>query len=316
MRKFSLSMMFVLVAIAAASARPAGQATEFPRFVVPNVPDLTIKTRHTSNHPNSTIVTEIVSLHGAWQRHEQVFDFPFPTAHRDRRVMITRCDQRQILHLNESTRTYAVLPIENRRRNLGWFRLFTGWRQPEHQAGADVNITIDSVDSGERRQIGRYTARHVITTNTTTPSPGAKTSAGEGVEDGWYIDLPPVDCREQGDQQAILIGSIAPDRVKIQQRRTAKRGFPIEQVSRDGNGDRAFTMSVELIEFSERRVDPSLFAVPQGYRPALPTWAGGYDFTRPDTLPNRAENYWEGLTAWAALSVSILTIPAPYASGR
>jgi hypothetical protein len=298
MRKFSLSMMFVLVVIAAASARPAGQATEFPRFVVPNVPDLTIKTRHTSNHPHSTIVTEIVSLHGAWQRHEQVFDFPFPTAHRDRRVTITRCDERRILHLNESTRTYAVLPIENRRRDLGWFRLWTWRRPPAPETGADVSITVDSVDTGERRQVGRYSARHVITTTTTVASPGAKARSGESVVDSWYIDLPPVDCWEYGDRQATLIASVAPDNVHVQHRQWAKRGYPIEEVMRDGVDGRGSFMAVKLIEFSEHSLDPSLFAVPGGYRPALPTWAGGYDFTRPDTLANRAENYWEGLTAW------------------
>jgi len=45
-----------------------------------------------------------------------------------------------------------------------------------------VKVTVESVDTGDRRQIGRYTARHVMTTTTTEPSPGASTRASEAVQ--------------------------------------------------------------------------------------------------------------------------------------
>ena len=39
--------------------------------------------------------------------------------------------------------------------------------------------------------------------------------------------------------------------------------------------------------------------LPAGYRPALPRLTGGFDMTRPDTLTNRLQSYWQELTAWA-----------------
>ena len=57
----------------------------------------------------------------------------------------------------------------------------------------------------------------------------------------------------------------------------------------------------ELPEFSENSVDPSIFTVPRGYKPALPRLTGGFDMTRPDTLTNRLQSYWEGLTSQLSL---------------
>ena len=37
--------------------------------------------------------------------------------------------------------------------------------------------------------MGRYVARHVVTTTKTMPSAGAATRADETVQDGWYLDL-------------------------------------------------------------------------------------------------------------------------------
>jgi len=50
---------------------------------------------------------------------------------------------------------------------------------------------------------------------------------------------------------------------------------------------------------SSATLDPALFDLPSDYRPALPQLHGGYDLTRPDTLVNRVQSYWDELTRWA-----------------
>jgi hypothetical protein len=55
----------------------------------------------------------------------------------------------------------------------------------------------------------------------------------------------------------------------------------------------------QLIGFSDAPLDVALFTVPAGYRPALPGLFGGYDLTKPDTVMNRLQSYWDGLRAWA-----------------
>src|SRR5580765_7041120 len=106
-----ISALLVFVTVTAVRVGPIEQAGGFPRFVVADVPDLTIKTRRTIDHPNSTIETEIVDLKGAWQRREEVFEFPptIPNAHTQKHVAITRCDDRHRLELNEESRTYASM---------------------------------------------------------------------------------------------------------------------------------------------------------------------------------------------------------------
>src|ERR1700675_3264312 len=102
-----ISALLAFVVVTAVRVGPVEQAGGFPRFVVADFPDLAIKTRRTLDHPHSTIETEIVNLKGAWQRREQIFDFPatIPTAHTQKHVAITRCDERRTLELNEEART-------------------------------------------------------------------------------------------------------------------------------------------------------------------------------------------------------------------
>jgi hypothetical protein len=164
---------------------------------------------------------------------------------------------------------------------------------------ANVQIVIDSVDTGEQRRIGRYTARRVITTTTTEPSPGAKTHASKAVEAGWYIDVPPANCWDLRGRPSIAFLSVAPDRVRVEYRGTAKHGFPIEEISRSSSDGQTSTTRVELVEFSDSDLDGSLFTVPRGYQAALPRLTGGFDMTKPDTPMNRLHGYWEGLTSWA-----------------
>jgi hypothetical protein len=302
------SAPLVFVVVTAVGLRPAGQSAGFPTFVVPDVPDLTIKTQRTMDHPNSTIETEIVNLKGAWQRREWTVHFPstIPGAHTQQHVAITRCDERRIVELNEETRTYASVPIEDMTEHVRRLRLTAGRRPQPVPTGADVKVIIDSVDTGERRELGRYTARRVITTTTTRPSPGANTRANEGVQDGWYIDVPPADCWDWGDHAPVAMLSAyfvrsgtVPDRVHVERRGIARRGFPIEENSRSSSDDRQPTTRITLLDLSEAVLDPSRFTVPAGYRPALPRLGGGFDMTRPDTLTNRLQSYWEGLTSWA-----------------
>ncbi len=46
-------------------------------------------------------------------------------------------------------------------------------------------------DTGERKQMCGYLARHVITTRKEIPLEGSHRQAQESTRDGWYIDLEP-----------------------------------------------------------------------------------------------------------------------------
>jgi hypothetical protein len=294
---------FVAFVLAAAGIH-AGADGGYPKFVVPNVPDLTIKTRETIDLPQSTVQTNTLYFKGAWHRRELHLQFPsaLPAQRTVRYSTITRCDERRTLELNHEARLYGWSPLTFIGRDLYWVRSRLRATPEPPAAGADVKITINTVDTGERRQVGSYSARHVITTITTDPGPGAHTGPSESVEDGWHIDLPPAGCWNAGDEHSFLTASVvrageAPDRIHVEFRGAGRRGFPIEETTRrHGGHEPPITTRVMLIEFSEAVLDKSLFDVPAGYRPALPHLIGHFDMTKPDTVANRLAAYWDDLT--------------------
>jgi hypothetical protein len=174
--------------------------------------------------------------------------------------------------------------------------------QPE-MSGADVNVTIDSVDTGERRQFGSYVAWRVKTTTKVEPGPGAVMLPSVTEVDGWYIDLPGFGCQERENEGGgftyLTTGSAKRDNIVLKRLGTAPQGHAVEEISRRTEGGHTTVVKLELLEFSEAPLDDSLFELPAGYRPALRTPYGGRDMTKPDTLANRLQAYWDAWTASA-----------------
>ena len=275
-----------------------------PKFVVPNFPDLMIKTRLTSGDGLSQVNTALY-LKGAWQRTESVMEQARADA--TNAVTIQQCDEKRGFIINERDKLYAPFKIEDWSERLKKSRPVS-LTQP---SGAEVTMTIDSVDIGERRQFQHYTARHVKVKTQVEPGPGASTPASVEETDGWYVDLPGLGCQEPTLGFGILRGTVQAkglatlgstnrqDRVQIKWLGKAPRGYPIEVTTVKTEAGNKTISKVELREISEAPLNPSLFDVPAGYRLALQTGNGGADLTKPDTVSNRAEYYWARLTYWA-----------------
>lgn len=271
-----------------------GQA---PKPLVPTRADLTIKTREVGDDRFTTQITTTVYLKGAWQRREMDYRFPSGSAQgRAGDIVITRCDDHTTLLLNPAANVFARSKI----MPTGYVSVSVTkhWSATHvhESAGAEVTTTVNTVDTGERRKVGSYTARHVIKTTTTLPAPGAGTPRSESVEDGWYIDLPPLGCTGE-----VMTGTTigvaysdrngAPDRVKTQFTGNGRQGFPIEETKSTNADYGSHTSKVTLLEFSEATLDKSLFTVPRGYRPALRHLGGYPDMRLPDTFLNRITAY-------------------------
>jgi hypothetical protein len=263
-----------------------------PNTAVPSFSDLKIKTRRSGD--SSTFV-ETLYLKGARQRQEYVYEKPFNM----RPASINRCDDRKRIDLNPDTKLYAELPI------VDWSERRKDARPipPSEMTGADVTMTTDSIDTGERRPLGSYMARHVRITIKVEAGPGAAMSSSVEEHDGWYIDLPGLGCQNSGKDIGFLSASFAAtrprhDQVHFKRLGTAPAGFPIEEtIKRTGQGNNTIS-KVELLEFSESPLDDALFNVPAGYAPALRTPRGGFDMMKPDTLSNRVQVYWAELERW------------------
>jgi hypothetical protein len=272
-------------------------SVSLPKLVVPNFRDLTIKTRRTA--AGGIRSEETLFLKGPRQRGELVS----VGASAGKAVTITQCDQKLRLNFNEKDRTYASFPIED------WSERMKRAR-PQLQfesTGKDVNVTIDTVDTGKRRQFGSFEARRIKTTTTVEPQPGAVMLPSVTEVEGWYIDLPGLGCAERENKGApfayltVASGERGKatgkqDNIIIKRLGTAPRGYALEETSRRTESGRTTVTKIELLEFSETPLDTSLFELPAGYRPALRTPYGGYDMTKPDTLANRVQAYWEAWT--------------------
>jgi hypothetical protein len=143
--------------------------------------------------------------------------------------------------------------------------------QPVTKGGV-ITSTITTRDTGERKQMFGYQARHIITSMQMESSPDACSQVKTKMEiDGWYIDAAfALDCdlgRNYMGPQAAAGGGCR-DRYESKQIGTAKKGFPVwEKTTMFGpNGAESFSTLNEVVEFSQATLDPSLFDVPAGYR--------------------------------------------------
>ena len=267
-------------------------SSTLPHAVVSNFSDLKIKTQRSGQLAS---FVETLYLKGARQRREYVYDKPLNSSF----VSISRCDDRKRIDLNDAGRLYAELSIadwsEQRKRAVPI--------PPGEMTGADVTITTDSVDTGERRKLGSYTARHVRITIKVEAGPGAAMPSSMEERDGWYIDLAGLGCQDSGKGIGFVYASFTParrrhDRVHFKRLGTAPAGFALEETTKRTENGLSTIGKVELLEFSEAPLNNALFDVPAGYSPALRTPHGGFDLTKPDTLANRVQVYWAELELW------------------
>ena len=259
--------------------------------VVPHFADLKIKTRRSEQ---GAMAVETLYLKGARQRQEYLRDKPVKTAF----TSISLCDERTRIDLNDDAKLYAQLPI------VDWSEQQKRTRPiPQSEmTGADVTITTDTIDTGERRQQGAYTARHVQTRITVESGAGAAMPSSVEERDAWYIDLPGLGCEESSQRTGLVYAMIRPgnrhDRMHFKQLGTAHTGFPLEETVSTTEQGKITVSKLELLEFSEAPLDDALFKTPAGYSPALSTPHGGYDMTKPETLANRVQVRWAELKDW------------------
>ncbi len=106
-------------------------------------------------------------------------------------ALITRCDVKQAFHLNLDDRQYTagLLHAFPTREEMLARAATSRQSVVSPQREPTVLVETETVDTGERKMLFGYTARHVVTTRRVIPLAGAKRGADTTVTDGWYIDL-------------------------------------------------------------------------------------------------------------------------------
>jgi hypothetical protein len=277
-------MKFAPIGLVILATLPGGHG---PYAMGRDVPDFTIKTRRTFDGPRAISQAMVLQVKGARQRTSHTFERPGLSGG-DSRVHITQCDLRREIRVNDSRRIYAIVPIP-------------ATRQPMRNVVADTRpidqtVTVDAVDTGERRPIGPFVARHVVTT-TTTERTGASRPVSTRVQDGWYLDLPS-QCDTDGVGAAVLVGGSGSGRIEVKWKGTARSGWAVTEKTTTIEPDHRMESTITLVEVSTAALDPALFDVPHGYRSALPIGHGDFDLEKPDTMLNRVRHVVESAASW------------------
>ena len=188
-------------------------------------------------------------------------------------VTIQQCDLRRNLQLMPAAKVYTIQPYDQPSTGSNNTTSPTATAQPgEVKKGGVVTSTITTKDTGERKQMFGYTARHIITTMAIESSPDACSRNNTRIEiDGWYIDATfALDCDINQQYTAyrphVKAGGCR-DRYETKTIGTAKKGFPVyEKMTMLGDGGQSFSNITEVVEISQATLDQSLFEIPPDYR--------------------------------------------------
>ena len=184
-------------------------------------------------------------------------------------VVLQQCDLRRNVQIMPAAKAYVVQSYDEPTTSTA---ANTTSQPSATKKGGVVTSTVTTRDTGERKQMFGYTARHIVTTMVMTSSPDACSPVNNKMEiDGWYIDAAfALDCDSAQAYKSYRpqTGGGCQDRYETKQVGLAKKGFPAwEKTTMFGpNGAESFSTVNEVIELSQATLDQSLFELPEGYR--------------------------------------------------
>ena len=186
---------------------------------------------------------------------------------------ILQCDLKRTLTINEKTKTYLISSTDTTNTagaGDGGPTVPAQGTQNQPQRGGVVNITHTITDTGERKQMFGFTARHIKTSMVKTASPDACDKDQKVETDGWYIDFQySFECPSQTPKVQQPTYNPQPgckDEVRTKTVGTAKLGFPLLVTTTIYQPDgRTTSMTQEVLELSRETLSASLFDIPEGY---------------------------------------------------
>jgi predicted secreted protein len=192
-------------------------------------------------------------------------------------VTVTQCDLKRTIQINDRARKYIITPMESDDSSGGSSEGAMGASTGGggSRRGGVVTMTVNTTDTGERKQMFGFTARHLKRTTMMESSPDACQQQQMKIEtDGWYINLEyGLSCGGTG-RPPQMGNRPAPqgcrDRYQFKRTGPVNLGYPlIETTTMYGSdGSVQFTMNKEVIELSRQTLDATLFDVPTGYTEA------------------------------------------------
>ena len=228
-----------------------------------------VKIRQRMSSGGATGAEMILYIKGQRMRNETGGGLGFTT--------ILQCDLKRTLTINEKTKTYLISSTDNPNAPAAdgdgggaASSPAAPTAQSQPQRGGVVNVTNTITDTGERKEMFGFTARHIKTSMVKTASPDACDKDMKVETDGWYIDFQySFECPGQTQKHQAPYVRPQPgckDEVRTKTVGTAKLGFPLLVTTTIYQPDgRTSTMTQEVLELSRESLSASLFDIPEGY---------------------------------------------------
>jgi|SRR5579883_157652 hypothetical protein len=182
-------------------------------------------------------------------------------------VTIRQCDARHIIHVNEQAQTYFQEDQPLTAAEAKAAALAAGAPMPD-QNGGKIDVTTTVTDTGERKTLFGYQARHLKSKIVQESSANACTQLHQSLEiDGWYADL------VKQANACSLIGPPVPqaqnckDSIVMHQSGSGRPGYPLsETITTAGPDGTPTTVTIAVTEISKQPLEDALFEIPKGYR--------------------------------------------------
>lgn len=187
-------------------------------------------------------------------------------------INITQCDLHRGIQISSASRTYMINEF-TRTVQAGTTDSSGSKNDSVVTRGGKVTTTITTKDTGERKQMFGFTARHLIITMETVAAPDSCNPHNSKIQtEGWYIDAEfALDCDQNyqsfnNDPYNKKAG--CQDKYEIRTIGTAKRGYPVyeKMTMFDESGKESMSMVNEVVELSKATLEAGLFDAPADYR--------------------------------------------------
>lgn len=186
-------------------------------------------------------------------------------------VTIRQCDLKRTVSLNDQNQSYFVVNDPQDAAAARAAALVTGAPVPEEKkTGGKIEVTTTITDTGERKTMFGYPARHLKAKVVEKSSEDACSKVDQSFEmDGWYADL-------GGKEQASCGSAMAPpvrqsqgcqDAIVEHHSGSGKPGYPLVQnvIMHNPDGS-AMTVNISVSELNKQPQDAALFDVPPAYK--------------------------------------------------
>lgn len=182
-------------------------------------------------------------------------------------VTIRQCDLNRTLTVNDEAQTYVVTNDPQDDAAARAAALVTGAAPADN--GGQILVTTTITDTGERKPMYGYTARHLKATVVEESSKNACSQVSQKYEiDGWYADLSKEQTGCAHFVPPVQQGENCHDRVVARRIGSGKPGYPLRESITMHNADTSTTtVTTQVSELTKQQDLPAeLFDIPAQYR--------------------------------------------------